>query len=487
MENLVMFQAFEWYLENDGNYYNNMKSRAKELKEAGFGAIWIPPVYKATGTNDVGYGVYDIYDLGEFDQKGSIRTKYGTKQELLDMIQELHKYGIRVYADVVMNHMAGADRPEKFKAIKVDYNDRNRELGGEIEIEGWTGFDFPGRKDKYSSFKWNFNHFNGIDFNNLTGEKAIYRIIGKNKGWNLGVSHEKGNFDYLMFADIDHAHTDVVEEFKKWSVWFVNETGVDGFRLDALKHIDIPFINKFVKNINAEFGNDFYIFGEYWNGDRGSLVEYLDKTDHKIDLFDVPLHYALNTISNNGEGFDVRTILDTSLVKSNAMEAVSFVDNHDSQPNESLVSWVEPWFKEIAYSIILLRKEGYPCVFYGDYYGLAGKDHQYEGIKEKIDDLLYLRQNYCLGDQDDYFEDQHQIGWIRKGTEENPTKSAVIISTKENAKIRMFVEEESGTEYIDKLQKTDEKVIIDNQGYGEFFTPTVGVSVWVKKEQPRLK
>jgi alpha-amylase len=481
MGNLVMFQAFEWYLENDGQYYNNMKSRAKELKEAGFGSIWIPPVYKATGTNDVGYGVYDIYDLGEFHQKGSIRTKYGTKQELHDMVEEYHKYGIKVYADVVMNHMAGADVKEKFKAVKVDYNDRTTDVSGELEVEGWTGFEFLPRDNKYSPFKWNFNHFNGVDFDNITGENAIYRIIGKNKGWNLGVSNEKGNFDYLMFADVDHAHPDVSEEFKKWSKWFINETGVDGFRLDALKHIDIVFINAFVDNIKSEFGEDFYIFGEYWSGDTGVIRDYLYKTNHKIDLFDVPLHYAFNAISNNGEGYDLRTILDTSLVRNNSMEAVSFVDNHDSQPSESLASWVEPWFKEIAYSIVLLRKEGYPCVFYGDYYGLNG-EHPYEGIKEKIDELLYLRINYCFGEQDDYFGDPHQIGWVRRGTKENQTKAAIIVSTKENAKIKMFVGEKGGTEYIDKFNKSDKKVIIDDKGFGEFFTLSVGVSVWVRKD-----
>ena len=53
MENLVLFQAFEWYLSDDGEYYKNMKNRAKELKDAGFGAIWLPPVFKSTGTNKI--------------------------------------------------------------------------------------------------------------------------------------------------------------------------------------------------------------------------------------------------------------------------------------------------------------------------------------------------------------------------------------------------------------------------------------------------
>ena len=61
-ENNVMMQAFEWYLPNDGNYYKNLKEKVSDLKDKGFDSLWLPPMYKATGTNDVGYGVYDIYD-----------------------------------------------------------------------------------------------------------------------------------------------------------------------------------------------------------------------------------------------------------------------------------------------------------------------------------------------------------------------------------------------------------------------------------------
>jgi alpha-amylase len=54
--------------------------------------------------------------------------------------------------------------------------------------------------------------------------------------------------------------------------------------------------------------------------------------------------------------------------------AVTFVDNHDTQPGTSLESWVEPWFKPLAYALILLRREGYPCLFHADYFGHEG-DH----------------------------------------------------------------------------------------------------------------
>ncbi|MEH2143538.1 hypothetical protein [Nostoc sp.] len=80
--NGVMMQYFHWYIPPDGNLWNELKQKVKELADAGITSVWLPPAYKGTaGSYDVGYGVYDMYDLGEFDHKGSVRTKYGTKDE----------------------------------------------------------------------------------------------------------------------------------------------------------------------------------------------------------------------------------------------------------------------------------------------------------------------------------------------------------------------------------------------------------------------
>ena len=101
---------------------------------------------KATSAEDNGYGVYDLYDLGEFDQKGTVRTKYGTKQELIDAIAACHKNGIAVYVDLVMNHKAGADETERFRVVQVDEMDRTKDISKPFEIEGWTKFTFSGRE-----------------------------------------------------------------------------------------------------------------------------------------------------------------------------------------------------------------------------------------------------------------------------------------------------------------------------------------------------
>ena len=118
MENGVMMQYFEWNLPNDGKFWKKLKDDAEHLHKIGITAVWIPPAYKGLKQEDEGYGTYDLYDLGEFDQKGTVRTKYGNKQELQEMIEELHKNQISVYLDAVMNHKAGADYTEKFMAKK---------------------------------------------------------------------------------------------------------------------------------------------------------------------------------------------------------------------------------------------------------------------------------------------------------------------------------------------------------------------------------
>lgn len=480
MKNGLMFQAFEWYLSDEGGYYKDMMLKLDDLKEIGVSAIWLPPVYKATGTNDPGYGAYDLFDLGEFNQKGSVRTKYGTKEELKTLISEIHKRGMEVYADVVLNHKAAADYSEKFLAVMVDQNDRTKEVGEVKEIEAWTGFDFPGRDNKYSEFKWNFNHFSGVDYDNLSGVKGIYRIIGENKGWNLGVSKEYGNFDYLMFADIDLAHPDVKEELKRWAIWFIDELKLDGFRMDALKHMDSVFVEEFLAHVREVKGDDFYVIGEYWINDLDENHSYLDSINYQSDLFDVGLHYNLYSASKSGSRFDLRKIFDDTIVKTHPQLTVTFVDNHDSQPGESLESFIEPWFKEIAYGLILLRKEGYPCIFYGDYYGIGGKYSQ-PGHKDKIDVLAKIRNKFAYGKQDDYFDSPTCIGWVRHGDQDHHDKCVVIISNGNMDTKRMFVGKDQSNEvYADYTGNNEGKVTIDDDGFGEFMVSPGSISVWIK-------
>lgn len=479
MENLVMMEYFEWYLPDDGNYYKELKSKAREIKESGIDALWLPPMTKATGTNDVGYGIYDLYDLGEFDQKGNVRTKYGTFDELIEAIDALHNEGILVYADVVLNHKAGADFKETFMAAKVNEENRTEDIEEAHDIEGWTGFDFPGRGGEYSDFIWHFNHFNGVDFDDKTGEAGIYRILGENKGWGYGVSPEHGNFDYLMFADIDHNNEDVRNELFRWGEWFIKKVPIDGIRFDALKHIDYNFIRDFIAHLNEKSDRELYFFGEYWMLDSELKRNYLEETGYLTDVFDTTLHFNLREASENKE-YDMRNIFQGTMVYESPANAVTFVDNHDTQPKEALESFVQPWFKKIAYGLILLRKDGYPCVFYGDYYEI--KDPYIPGNKDIIDNLLWIRKNYAYGDETNYFEKPTCIGFVRHGNEKHPGSLAVVISTGDADTLVMNVgADQAGKVYKDLTGENEAEITIDEEGNGAFEVAPGSLSAWAEK------
>lgn len=323
-----------------------------------------------------------------------------------------------------MNHKAGADYTEKFKAREVDPNDRGKPISDVYEIEGWTGFNFPGRNNTYSDFKWHWYHFSGTDFNNANGKKAIYQIMGDGKSWSDGVDSENGNYDYLMFADIDFDHPQVVEEMIKWGAWVSKELNLNGMRLDAIKHINDQFIERFLSGVREVMGKEFYAVGEYWKQDINSLNAYLKDVKYKVDLFDVPLHYNMYQASKQGRSYDMSKLFNDTLVSQHPDLAVTFVDNHDSQWGSSLQSQVEDWFKPLAYGLILLIDKGYPCVFYGDYYGVGGKESMHRGV---IDTLLQARTKYAFGEQRDYFDHPNTVGFVRTGDEFHPDSGVALL------------------------------------------------------------
>ncbi len=483
MKNGVMMQYFEWYLPDDGEHWNRLKADAQHLAQKGVTAVWIPPACKGTGSNDVGYGVYDLYDLGEYDQKGTVRTKYGTKDTLIQAIASLHEAGIQVYGDCVLNHKAGADYTELFSAVKVNPDNREEAISEPYDIEAWTGFDFPGRQDRsMSDFKWHFYHFTGVDYDAKADEKGIFRIVGEGKHWSTDVSSEHGNFDYLMNADIDHDHPEVAEELIHWGHWFCRTLQLDGLRMDAVKHISAGFMQQFAEAMRREFGDSFYMVGEYWQGDTAETGHYMAEIDYEMDLFDVALHFNFMRASKEGEAYDLRTLFDHTVVQENPTHAVTFVDNHDSQPGQSLESSVQDWFKPAAYALILLRKSGYPCVFYGDYYGTA--DGKIASHKDVLDRLFELRRTYAYGDQVDYFEQPQTIGWVRLGTSEHPHAMAVIVTTSTQAESQYMLLGDlyQGRTFYDYLGHCAETITLDEKGGADFPVNPGSVSCWVSQD-----
>ncbi|RYY09593.1 MAG: alpha-amylase, partial [Chitinophagaceae bacterium] len=220
MHNLTLFQFFHWYYTAEGNLWLHAADQSQRLASLGITHVWLPPAYKsANGVAEPGYAVYDLYDLGEFDQKGTVRTRYGTREEYQQCIDAFHTNGIQVIADVVLNHKHGADEQEDVPVRKVNMDNRNEFAGEEETIRAWTKFYFPGRQGKYSDFVWDWHAFTGISEN----PEIIYMILNEHAHgqWDEMLEDENGNFDYLMGADIEFRNPAVREELRKWGQWYM--------------------------------------------------------------------------------------------------------------------------------------------------------------------------------------------------------------------------------------------------------------------------
>ncbi len=487
--NGVMMQYFHWYIKPDGLFWQEVEKNAQSLGNAGITALWLPPAYKGlSGTYDVGYGVYDLYDLGEFNQKGTTKTKYGSKEEYLRAIQTLQKYGVQVYGDAVLNHCMGADNTEIAKATPFWQDNRLNPKGWMRDIKAYTNFTFPGRKGKYSSFEWHWWHFDGVDWDDYTKESnTVYLFEGKQ--FDDYVALEKGNFDYLMGCDLDFQHEEVRNEIMNWGKWYLDTTKVDGFRIDAIKHISSWFFPLWIEELEKHAQKDLFMVGEYWRNDLGTLQWYIDSLRGQMSVFDVPLHYNFHYASRIGSSYDMRNILRGTLMETNPTHAVTIVDNHDSQPLQALESPVEAWFKPLAYALILLRQEGYPCIFYADYYGAEYEDRGGDGNTYKIvlpshqyliDIFLKARRDYAYGDQYTYFDNYNTIGWTRIGDEQHPQGMAVIMSNG-GAGYKWMEVAKPNAKFIDLTNHIKEPIYTNQWGWAEFRCNGGSVSVWVQE------
>lgn len=491
MQNGTMIQYFHWYVA-DNILWKEVKEKAGYLSDIGITSVWLPPPTKGdSGTNSVGYDSYDLYDLGEFDQKGTVRTKYGTRHELEQAVKALKDANIRVIMDVVLNHKAGGDETERVMAVKVNEENRNQAIGKPEEIEAFTRFTFPGRKGKYSSFIWDHHCFSGADYNNLTKENAIYKFKSEyGNDWADVGNYEKGNYDFLMHCDVEFRNPAVREEVLSWAKWFHAILNFDGVRLDAVKHIYPEFCKEWLGRLRHDAGKDIFAVGEYWAPDLLQLAtHYIERTEGALSLFDSSLHFKIHKASKAGKDFDMQTIFDSTLVKAMPDKAVTVTDNHDMQPLREWEVPVEPWFKPLAYALILLRQEGYPCVFYPDLFGANYKDkgrdgNEYEIFLDKvegIEELIGVRKNNAYGLQRDYLDHGNCIGWTREGDDKH-SGCAVLMSNGDKGYKHM----EMGTKYSGKvfkdiLKKHNSTVQINEDGWADFYCNGGSVSVWIQE------
>lgn len=375
----VIMQAFYWdcpVKENqEYQWWNFVKAKIRSLADAGFTAVWLPPLNKAAnmGGTSMGYDPYDYYDLGELDQKGSVKTWFGSKKELLDLIAELHQNNLDVYADLVINHNNGGDE---------------QELNPLDGITRWTKF-------------------------NPASGKFL-------RDWKSFHPSEYETWDQMTFGempDLCHRNPDVYAALIEYARWLLEEIGIDGFRYDFVKGYGSWMVRAIQELRGLKNDKAFKPFGvgECWDSDR-TIADWLTQantwSDNPVSAFDFPLRYRLRDLCQQ-YGFSLKTLVQggTLLTDNQPDLAVTFVENHDVVRNDPILQ-----DKLLAYAYILTH-QGYPCIFWQDYYNW---NLALENTPNGISALVRVHENYAGGTTTVLYTDDNLYIMQRDGWQNQP-------------------------------------------------------------------
>ncbi len=352
----VMLQAFYWNAPGeegrDHKWWEHVRAQIPGLAAAGFTALWLPPAHKAAnlGGPSMGYDPYDYYDLGEFDQKGSVPTWFGTKAELLALIASAHQHGMTVIADMVINHNSGADATE---------------VNPITQQARWTLF-----RPKSGRFPRNWECFHP----------------------NMYESWDESTFGDM--PDLSHRNPYVFGEIINLARWLVEEIGFDGFRYDFVKGYGAGTVTAIQEYRYQRNGQLFRPYGvaEHWDSAR-AIEQWVNVTNfsntNPVDAFDFPLRELLKGLCDQ-YGFSLRNLVaGETLLQEQPDSTVTFVENHDLRDEGRAIAND----KLLAYSFILAH-EGYPCVYWKDYFN-AGL--HLRGTPHGIAALIQAHETYATG------------------------------------------------------------------------------------------
>ncbi len=370
----VLLQAF-YQLGNDGvpmapdggltsTWWDHLAGQASTFRQAGFTAVWLPPANKGAGGRDsVGYDVFDDYDIGSKDQKGSVPTRYGTREQLTRCVAMMRANGLDVYLDLVENQRNGGAGPGGYT---FRYADADGVVGG-------------GRFPK-----------DAVDFHpNVPDDPDV---PGPDFSFGSDLAPINGGNPRGSLADrlIDSAD------------WLTRALDVQGYRIDDVKGQSSDFLLRF---LNSRSMAGKFAMGEYFDGDVGKIQDWIFSQMHgRPAAFDFPTRFTLASMCDN-RPFNMSVLDHVGLAGSNPFQAVTFVDNHDTDRNEPVIR-----NKLLAYAYIL-TSEGYPCVFYKDY----STDQFCYGLKPEIDRLIAIHETIAEGDTLQRFKDVDVFAYERMG------------------------------------------------------------------------
>jgi alpha-amylase len=354
-------------LDGDKNvpfWWDHLASQAQELAKSGFTAIWLPPPLKgSSGTMSSGYDLFDDYDAGSKNQKGTIPTRYGTREQLQRCTAMLRANGIDVYVDLVENQRDGDD--------------------GQFHFDYVDAFDVAGR-GRFAKGPGDFHPHVPEDPGVFSDQFQFGRDLAPING-----------------LPKDHCSNGLIDA----ADWLTRALDLQGYRLDNVKGVSTLFVLRLLGR--GAMANKFAV-GEFADGNVGLIQSWSNAVQHRSAAFDFPLHFALKTMCNDPGSFSMASLDHAGLAGIDPQGAVTFVENHDT--DRGGVGGPIVRNKMLAYAYIL-TSEGYPAVFYRDY----STDSNCFGLKQPIDRLIQIHETLAQGPTQQRWKDDGVFAFERMG------------------------------------------------------------------------
>ncbi len=315
----------EMYLRHGGDL-KGATEKLDYLRDLGVSALWLNPVFENNmpETSYHGYAITDFY---------RVDRRLGTGEEYRQLVDSAHAKGIKIVKDIVYNHVGNEcfffkDQPEKSWFNEWDSFTR-------------TTYREPVLFDPYAA------------------QSDVRRMAD---GW----------FDRHM-PDLDQRNPRVARYLTQASFWWVEEYGIDAYRVDTWVYPDQKFMDDLARALLAEYPK-LGFFGETWVHGVSTQAFFMKNRlrggERKAlpAVTDFQLYYGINDALTREQGWtDGAAKLYYTLAKDFLYEDpyrnVTFLDNHDLSRFYSVVGENPDKFKQGIGLLMTLR--GIPCLYYG--------------------------------------------------------------------------------------------------------------------------
>ncbi|MBI4483820.1 MAG: alpha-amylase [Acidobacteria bacterium] len=365
------------------------------IRDLGCTAIWLSPIFENDDAPDRNAGSYHGYAIRNYL---SVDPRFGTKLDLIELVEEAHKREMRVFLDAVANHCGDVWYYQG--DVPYYYSDDHRLY----PVAGWRHPDYPVPVE-----------LRNPDYYHRRGQIRDW-------GWDSFPETQWGDFFSLKGFNNDEnpAGLELQEIIIAAHRYWIREADIDGYRMDAVKHMGEIAVARFCQAMR-EYAcflgkRQFFLFGELVGGDDAINRYTGPNTPGRVgdktifyglsSVLDFPLYWILPgvikgftppmNLVNRYEALRERALNRGELGR----YLVTFVDNHDQigqnyKRRLAAGAWDEQVIAAIGYLICAL---GTPCIYYGTEQGSAGEGPSDEFIREPMFDLNDPQKNFLNKD-----------------------------------------------------------------------------------------